>query len=112
VLGLLSEPEGLAARAIVAAGISLDSVRDVATAALPPAQEEVPALIPYDEAAKKVLEVTFREALRLGHNYIGTEHLLFALLEEEDGDGVLATVGIAKAVVEEHVATMLGAHTT
>lgn len=112
VLGILSEPEGLAARAIEAAGTSLDSVRDVANAALPAAQDEVPALIPYDDAAKKVLEVTFREALRLGHNYIGTEHMLFALLEEEDGDGVLATLGITKPVVEEHVASFLRSHTT
>ena len=48
-----------------------------------------PELVPYGPAAKKVLELTFREALRLGHNYIGTEHVLLALLEAEDGDGVL-----------------------
>ena len=46
--------------------------------------------------AKKVLELTFREALRLGHNYIGTEHILLALLEHEDGDGPLHSAGIGK----------------
>ncbi|MDY7106887.1 MAG: Clp protease N-terminal domain-containing protein [Actinomycetota bacterium] len=107
VLGLLSEPDGLALKAIEAAGVSPDSVRDVAMAAVPARVDDVPELIPYDEPAKKVLEVTFREALRLGHNYIGTEHLLFALLEEERDGGVLTTLGLTKAAVEEHVLALL-----
>ena len=64
------------------------------TAALPPAAGEAPELVPYGPAAKKVLELTFREALRLGHNYIGTEHILLALVEVEDGDGVLTALGV------------------
>ncbi|WP_225097244.1 Clp protease N-terminal domain-containing protein [Streptomyces sp. CoH27] len=107
VLGLLAEPEGLAARAIVEQGVLLDSVRQAATAALPPAAEDVPDLIPYGPEAKKALELTFREALRLGHNYIGTEHILLALLEQENGEGVLSGLGITKADTEKYVAKVL-----
>ncbi|MGR3934293.1 Clp protease N-terminal domain-containing protein [Streptomyces sp. BRA346] len=107
VLGLLAEPEGLAAKAIVAQDVLLDTVRQAATAALPPAAASMPALVPFDAGAKKVLELTFREALRLGHNYVGTEHILLALLEHEDGSGLFADLGIAKAGVEASVAQML-----
>ncbi|MFI0810505.1 Clp protease N-terminal domain-containing protein [Streptomyces echinatus] len=106
VLGLLTEPEGLAAKAITTQGVLLDAVRQAATAALPPAADEVPDLVPYGPEAKKVLELTFREALRLGHNYIGTEHLLLALLEHENGRGVLNGLGITKASTEERLAEM------
>ena len=85
ILGLLAEPEGLAVRALVAQGVTAEALRQAATAALPPAVDEVPALIPFDGAAKKALELTFREALRLGHDYVGTEHILLALLELEGG---------------------------
>ncbi|MFD9000938.1 Clp protease N-terminal domain-containing protein [Streptomyces sp. NPDC059582] len=107
VLGLLAEPEGLAAIAVTAQGVSLEAVREAATAALPPAAEEAPELVPYGPAAKKVLELTFREALRLGHNYIGTEHILLALLEFENGEGLLSGLGIDKARSEEFVAEAL-----
>ncbi|MEV5436724.1 Clp protease N-terminal domain-containing protein [Streptomyces sp. NPDC052682] len=107
VLGLLAEPGGLAAKAITTQGVSLDAVREAAAAALPPAAEEVPELVPYGPAAKKVLELTFREALRLGHNYIGTEHLLLALLEHENGTGVLSGLGLRKTAVEEYVTELL-----
>ena len=108
VLGLLAEPEGLAARAIVAAGASLAAVRARATATLPPRADELPALIPFDGAARKTLELTFREALRLGHNHVGTEHLLLALLEQEDADGVLTGLGVDKTRAEEDIAAALG----
>lgn len=107
VLGLLAEPDGLAAKAIVRQDVLLDAVRQAATAALPPAADEVPDLVPYGPDAKKVLELTFREALRLGHNYIGTEHILLALLEHENGEGVLNGLGIDKATTEGHIAEML-----
>ena len=107
ILGLLAEPDGLAAKAITAQGVLLDTVRQAATAALPPAAEEVPELVPYGSDAKKVLELTFREALRLGHNYIGTEHILLALLEFENGEGVLAGLGLDKATVEAELAKAL-----
>ncbi|MFD7875319.1 Clp protease N-terminal domain-containing protein [Streptomyces sp. NPDC059766] len=107
VLGLLAEPEGLGARAIIAQGVSLDAVREAAAAALPPAAEDAPELIPYGPAAKKALELTFREALRLGHNYVGTEHILLALLEFENGEGVLSGLGIDKARSEAFVVELL-----
>ncbi|WP_254389231.1 Clp protease N-terminal domain-containing protein [Streptomyces sp. AC550_RSS872] len=107
VLGLLAEPDGLAAKAITAQGVLLDSVRQAATAALPPAADNVPELVPYGSDAKKVLELTFREALRLGHNYIGTEHILLALLEFENGTGVLYGLGLTKDAVEEYLVEML-----
>ncbi|MEU9174268.1 Clp protease N-terminal domain-containing protein [Streptomyces sp. NPDC048420] len=111
-LGLLAEPEGLAAKAIGAQGITLDAVRRAATDALPPAAEEVPELVPYGSDAKKVLELTFREALRLGHNYIGTEHILLALLEFENGTGVLSGLGIDKGSVEGVLAKELEGYVT
>ncbi|MFD8615465.1 Clp protease N-terminal domain-containing protein [Streptomyces sp. NPDC059631] len=107
VLGLIGEPDSIGARAVTAQGVSLDTVREAALAALPPAAEEVPELVPYGPAAKKVLELTFREALRLGHNYVGTEHILLALLEFENGEGVLSGAGVDKAAAEGHIARML-----
>ncbi|MFF4548075.1 Clp protease N-terminal domain-containing protein [Streptomyces sp. NPDC001406] len=107
VLGLLAEPEGLAGRALAEQGVSPDAIREAASAALPPAAEEVPELVPYSAAAKKPLELTFREALRLGHNYIGTEHLLLALLEYENGEGVLSGLGVSKQKTEQYVAKVL-----
>jgi ATP-dependent Clp protease ATP-binding subunit ClpA len=68
---------------------------------------EVPPLIPFDAQAKKVLELTFREALRLGHNYIGTEHILLALLEFEDGSGILTGLGLDKTATETSVTDAL-----
>ncbi|GAA4683156.1 Clp protease N-terminal domain-containing protein [Phytohabitans rumicis] len=108
VLGLLTEPDGLAAKAIVAQGVPLDRAREAAAASLPAAADEVPpALIPYDAQAKKALELTFREALRLGHNYIGTEHVLLALLELENGHGLLSGLGITKEAAERSIVEAL-----
>jgi ATP-dependent Clp protease ATP-binding subunit ClpA len=71
----------------------------------------MPALVPFNGPAKKVLELTFREALRLGHNYIGTEHILLALLEAEGGAGPLHTLGLDKDGVEAEIAAMLASLT-
>src|SRR6478735_5828277 len=68
VLGLLTEPEGIGAAQIVAQGVTLDAARAAATASLPAPAGELPELIPFDAQAKKALELTFRAALRLGHN--------------------------------------------
>ena len=92
ILGLFADPTGLAARLLVDQGIDVTAVGDRIT--LPAGVDAVPALIPFDSRAKKTLELTFRQALRLGHNYVGTEHILLALYEEEDGDGVLHGLGI------------------
>ncbi|MFE2725409.1 Clp protease N-terminal domain-containing protein [Kitasatospora sp. NPDC059327] len=100
LLGLLVEPEGLGVKALAAQGIAPQAVRDASAAALPAAVAEVPGLIPYDTEGKKVLELTFREALKLGHNYVGTEHILLALLEQANGTGPLADLGVDKTEVE------------
>ncbi|MEU7630466.1 Clp protease N-terminal domain-containing protein [Nocardia sp. NPDC049220] len=107
VLGLLTEPEGLAVHAILASDVTLDAVTAAATASLPPGEGEVPALIPFDSEAKKVLELTFREAIRLEHNYVGTEHILLALLEHEHGSGLLTDLGIDKATTESRLVELL-----
>lgn len=107
VLGLLHEPEAVAARAITAQDVRLEDVRRAAASALPAAAGRAPELIPYDADAKKILELTFREALRLGHDYIGTEHILLALLEWEDGTGVLSGLGLDKPATERHVTAAL-----
>ncbi len=109
LLGLLAEPEGLAAQAIMAQGVPLATVREAARAALPPAAGQVPDLVPFDGRSKKAIELTFREALRLGHNYVGTEHILLALLELDDGGGVLAGLGVGKAVAEATIADAVAA---
>ncbi|MFI7586540.1 Clp protease N-terminal domain-containing protein [Spongisporangium articulatum] len=97
-LGLLSDPESLAMKTLARFGVTPEALR--AAVVLPPAATDVPALIPFTPAAKKAIELTFREALRLGHGYVGTEHELLALLEQEDGDGPLSGLGVTKAWVE------------
>lgn len=103
MLGLLTEPDALGTQAIIAQGVSLEAVRQTVTATLPPAADQVPDLIPFDLGTRKVLELTFREALRMGHNYVGTEHILLALLELEDGTGSLAGLGVNKATAEGNI---------
>src|SRR5690349_12847565 len=107
LLGLLSEPAGLAVVVLEEQGVTIDAIRQAAAAALPPAGDELPALIPFDGQSKKALELTFREALRQGHNYVGTEHILLALLEVEGGGGVLHGLGVDKAAVEAAVTAHL-----
>ncbi|WP_030687518.1 Clp protease N-terminal domain-containing protein [Streptomyces globisporus] len=104
VLGLLAEPESLAMRWLAGHDVTEEAVRDAVTPTLPPRAEKIPPLIPFDADTKKVLELTFREALRLGHNYVGTEHILLALLEHEDGQGVLSGLGLDKATAEREIA--------
>lgn len=102
VLGLLSEPDGSAGQALAAVGADLDRLREAALGALPAAADDVPELLPYDERAKAVLEATFREAVRLGHQDVGTGHVLLALLAE-DARGVFAASGLGTAAVEAAV---------
>jgi hypothetical protein len=109
VLGLLGEPKGLAMQVLGAQGVTDDALRRAVAATLPPAVPDVPELIPFDGRAKKALELTFREALRLDHTYVGTEHVLLALLEQEAGRGVLSGLGVEKAAVETAVEEFLSA---
>ena len=98
LLGLLTDPAALATVLLKRQRVEADTIR--AAVSLPPAASEPPELIPFSGPARKALELTFREALRLGHNYIGTEHLLLALLELEDGAGPLHRCGVDKDRVE------------
>ena len=99
-LGLLHEPEGLAAKGIEALGVPLDSARNALAGALPAAMADEPVTgqMPFSPQAKKMLHMTVREALKLGHNYIGTEHLLLSVLEFEEasGGGPLTGLGITR----------------
>jgi hypothetical protein len=106
-LGLLHEPESLAVHTMTALGVAPETVRRTVVATLPGRTEQAPDLIPFDASAKKVLELTFRQALRLGHNYVGTEHVLLALLELEDGAGTLTGLGLARDAVEAHIVRTL-----
>jgi ATP-dependent Clp protease ATP-binding subunit ClpA len=98
LLGVLDDTDALAGKLLIAQQVDPKAVRAAVT--LPAAVDNPPQLTPFSGPARKALELTFREALRLGHNYIGTEHLLLALLELEDGSGPLHQAGIDKGRVE------------
>ncbi|MBU8816401.1 ATP-dependent Clp protease ATP-binding subunit [Mycolicibacterium goodii] len=105
VLGLFADPDALAAKLLAGQGIDAEAVRAAVT--LPPSAGASPALIPFNTAAKKALELTFRQALRLGHNYIGTEHILLALLEAEDENAPLHRLGADAERFEADLRTAL-----
>ncbi len=90
LLGLIHEGEGVAARALEGMGISLESVRSQVVEIIGQGAQAPTGHIPFTPRAKKVLELSLREALQLGHNYIGTEHILLGLIRE--GEGVAAQV--------------------
>ncbi len=90
LLGLIHEGEGVAAKALEDLGIGLDSVREQVVDIIGQGQQAPSGHIPFTPRAKKVLELSLREALQLGHNYIGTEHILLGLIRE--GEGVAAQV--------------------
>ena len=105
LLALFADPASLAVRLLAGHDIDADTVASVVT--LPPRSAEVHALVPFNGPAKKELELTFRSALRLGHNYVGTEHVLLALLEAEGDDGPLRTLGLDKDGVEAEIDEVL-----
>jgi ATP-dependent Clp protease ATP-binding subunit ClpA len=105
LLGLLTDSDALATKLLTAQQVDPESVRAAIT--LPSAVDNPPQLIPFSGPARKSLELTLREALRLGHNYIGTEHLLLALLELEDGSGPLHRAGIDKGRIESDLNAVL-----
>jgi len=90
LLGLVHEGEGSAAKALESLGISLEGVRAQVQEIIGQGQQTPTGHIPFTPRAKKVLELSLREALQLGHNYIGTEHILLGLIRE--GEGVAAQV--------------------
>jgi ATP-dependent Clp protease ATP-binding subunit ClpC len=90
LLGLLREDEGVAAKALTTLGVSLEAVRRDVGEIVGRGSEVPRGHIPFTPRAKKVLELSLREALQLGHNYIGTEHILLGLIRE--GEGIAAEV--------------------
>ncbi|WP_246956920.1 ATP-dependent Clp protease ATP-binding subunit [Brachybacterium sp. Marseille-Q7125] len=88
LLGLIHENEGVGAKALEALGVSLDAVREQVRDIIGEGNQTPSGHIPFTPRAKKVLELSLREALQLGHNYIGTEHILLGLLREGEGTAV------------------------
>ncbi|MFI6319351.1 Clp protease N-terminal domain-containing protein [Nonomuraea sp. NPDC050556] len=110
ILGLLHEPEAIAARTMVALGAPLDDVRERVSACIPASDAPAQMRIPFAGKSKKALELALRHALRLGHNYVGTEHLLLGLLHlgnEAPGAIVLEEMGVTKKDAEGEIKRML-----
>jgi len=94
VLGLVADEGCAAVRMIAAQGVELEVVRSTARATLPGQATSVPEFVPFDQHARDALERSFEEAGRRGHEAVGTEHVLLAVLAVEDGTGVLAGLGV------------------
>jgi len=92
LLGLINEGQGLAAQALESLGVSLHAARAEVRETVGEGKKAPAGHIPFTPQAKKVLELSLREALHLGHNYIGTEHILLGLLREGDGVAVQVLV--------------------
>ena len=112
LLGLIHEGEGVAAKALESLGISLESVRGQVEDIIGQGGSSPSGHIPFTPRAKKVLELSLREALQLGHNYIGTEHILLGLIREGEGVAaqVLVKLGADLARVREQVIQLLSAY--
>jgi hypothetical protein len=102
VVAMVSDPENLGSRALAAQGVSFDDVREAAAGVLGPKVDAVPLHIPFAAEAKELLQTALSEALQLGHNYLGAEHLLLALLSQPESTGgqALARCGVDKAAAE------------
>lgn len=109
LLGLLREEEGLAARVLESLGITTDPARERVVAIVGRTTEEHSGQLPFTPRGKKVLEMSLREALSLGHNYIGTEHILLGLVREGEGAGVrvLDDMGATSEIVRHDVLAFL-----
>lgn len=106
LLALFDDPDGIAAKLLAGQGVDAGGVGNIVT--LPAHTEgKMPALIPFSGPAKKALELTFRQALRLGHNYVGTEHIALALFEAEDDDGPLHRLGVDRDRFESDLVAAL-----
>jgi ATP-dependent Clp protease ATP-binding subunit ClpC len=110
LLGLLREDEGVAARALTSLNVTLDEVREQVESIVGYGEEGSGGQAPFTPRSKKVLELALREALQLGHNYIGTEHILLGLVRESEGVAarVLSNLDIDPDKVRREVVRMLG----
>jgi Clp amino terminal domain, pathogenicity island component len=112
LLGLIHEGQGVAAKALESLGVSLEAVRAEVTEIIGRGAEAPGGHIPFTPRSKKVLELSLREALELGHNYIGTEHILLGLLREGEGVGaqVLIKLGAGRDQVRQVVVQLLSGY--
>jgi len=112
LLGLIHEGEGVAAKALESLGISLEAVREKVEETIGPAGSGTMGSPPFTPRAKKVLELSLREALQLGHNYIGTEHMLLGLVREGEGVAaqVLVSLGADLSRVRQQVIQLLSGY--
>jgi ATP-dependent Clp protease ATP-binding subunit ClpA len=112
LLGLIHEGEGVAAKVLESLDISLEAVRQQVEEIIGRGQQAPSGHIPFTPRAKKVLELAHRESVQLGHNYIGTEHILLGLIREGDGVAaqVLVKLGAALNRVRQQVIQLLHAH--
>jgi hypothetical protein len=110
LLGFLHEPQCVAVKAIESLGAPQAALRGAVEAALDPPCDDVPGHIPFSREAKKTRKLALREALRMGHNYIGTEHMLLAMLRDEKSLGakVLSDLGVTWKGAAEWIVTELG----
>ncbi|MDP9426904.1 MAG: ATP-dependent Clp protease ATP-binding subunit [Actinomycetota bacterium] len=110
LLGLLREDEGVAARALGSLNVTLDEVREQVESIVGYGEEGTGGQAPFTPRSKKVLELALREALQLGHNYIGTEHILLGLVRESEGVAarVLSNLNVDPDKVRREVVRMLG----
>jgi ATP-dependent Clp protease ATP-binding subunit ClpC len=108
LLGLLAEREGVAARALQSLDITLDAAREQVKEIIGPGAQEPRGHIPFTPRAKKILELSLREALKLGSEVIGTEHLLLGLVDEGAGVGaqILDRLGAPAPAVREAVLSL------
>ncbi|MFI5036587.1 MAG: ATP-dependent Clp protease ATP-binding subunit [Acidimicrobiales bacterium] len=113
LLGLIREGEGVAAKALDALGVTFDVVREKVEEAIGANTNPSPGSPPFTPRAKKVLELSLREALQLGHSYIGTEHMLLGLVREGEGVAaqVLSDLGADMARVRTQVIQMMSGQT-
>ncbi|HET6662794.1 MAG TPA: Clp protease N-terminal domain-containing protein [Acidimicrobiales bacterium] len=109
LLGLIAETEGVAARALVSLGVKLDTVRHEVEEIIGQGGSPPSGHIPFTPRAKEVLELSLREAMQLGHNYIGTEHILLGLVREGEGVAcqVLVKLGASLPKVRARVVRLL-----
>jgi hypothetical protein len=111
MLGLFLEPEGVGAKALVGFGLSLDQARADVERIIGRGKGARPGHIPFTPRSKKILELSLREALKLRHNYIGTEHILLGLIRERDGVAaqILVQFGANLPEVRQEVLRLLAA---
>ena len=109
LLGLLYEDEGVAARALASLNVTLRGAREQLESIVGYGEEGTDAQVPFTPRSKKVLELALREALQLGHNYIGTEHILLGLVSENEGvaSQMLSGMGVEADEVRRELVRML-----